>query len=336
MNINMKWGWPGYLTFGKSSQARPTASPALSGQEQKDDQKPETERTDEKANVASHPVEAEVDKGALDDAVPSNKVYIGDQASVEGEKEVSILDSPATVTISELDKESSSDSEAIQDLVDSSLEDVQKEGESSTSAASSETTSSPPLPPRQFSSISVHIADPDNPLLTRRRKVYYLSQGARLIALVSLDDEIAGQMTGDPSLSESLSMQTDSLLKEIEQALDENSPRSASPDSSTPVAKLLQQKDRYIMAMPHFTVTESDKFASKSQHLYNAQELLENDLDVKEVFSRGQNPQHWHVGRKFGSNGEVYMEVFNKESSLTDVDNGLAGLVRRMDGFSDM
>ncbi|EEB90537.1 hypothetical protein MPER_11241 [Moniliophthora perniciosa FA553] len=174
-NLNMKWGWPGYLTFGKSSQARAAASPASSGQEQKDDRKPETEETDDKASVASQPVEAEVDKGALDYAMSSDNVHIGDRASVEGEKEVSTLGSPASVTISELDKESSSDSEVIRDLVDSSPEDAQKEGGSSVSVASSEPAPAPLPPPRQFSSTSVHIADPDNPLLTQRRKVYHLS-----------------------------------------------------------------------------------------------------------------------------------------------------------------
>ena len=58
-------------------------------------------------------------------------------------------------------------------------------------------------------------------------------------------------------------------------------------------------------------------------------------FDVHEVFSRGQNPQHWHISRRgLGQNGEsthgeVFMEVARKESTLTDVDNELAGIVRR-------
>jgi hypothetical protein len=58
------------------------------------------------------------------------------------------------------------------------------------------------------------------------------------------------------------------------------------------------------------------------------------------------SPQYWHVGRKIdllshhngvgreeseeSGQGEVYMEVFRKDASLTDVDNALAGVVRRM------
>ena len=62
-----------------------------------------------------------------------------------------------------------------------------------------------------------------------------------------------------------------------------------------------------------------------------------SDLDVLEVFSRGQNPQHWHLSRRgLGTDkegnalsGEVFMEIARKESTLSDVDNELAGVMRR-------
>lgn len=62
-----------------------------------------------------------------------------------------------------------------------------------------------------------------------------------------------------------------------------------------------------------------------------------SDHDVQEVFSRGQNPQHWHIARRGlgtdregkSAEGEVYMEIARKESTLTDVDNELAGVVRK-------
>jgi hypothetical protein len=53
------------------------------------------------------------------------------------------------------------------------------------------------------------------------------------------------------------------------------------------------------------------------------------------VFSRGQNPQYWHIARRGlgtelgAADEEVYMEVFRKEASLTDVDNALAGVIRK-------
>lgn len=65
--------------------------------------------------------------------------------------------------------------------------------------------------------------------------------------------------------------------------------------------------------------------------------MLSSDHDVLEVFSRGQNPQHWYIGKRgLGTaadgravEGEAYMEVSRKETTLTDVDNELAGVVRR-------
>lgn len=62
---------------------------------------------------------------------------------------------------------------------------------------------------------------------------------------------------------------------------------------------------------------------------------MHSDNDIHEVFSRGQNPQHWHIGRRGldtqvdDADGDVYMEVFRKEASLTDVDNTLAGVIRK-------
>ena len=55
------------------------------------------------------------------------------------------------------------------------------------------------------------------------------------------------------------------------------------------------------------------------------------------MFSRGSNPQHWHIGKRgLGTagdgrlvEGEVFMEVARKETTLTDVDNELASVVRR-------
>lgn len=61
------------------------------------------------------------------------------------------------------------------------------------------------------------------------------------------------------------------------------------------------------------------------------------DPSITEVFSRVQNPQHWHVNRRgLGTDtrgvevsGDVFLEVSRKEASLTDVDNVLMSVVRR-------
>jgi hypothetical protein len=55
---------------------------------------------------------------------------------------------------------------------------------------------------------------------------------------------------------------------------------------------------------------------------------------ILEVFSRGQQPQHWHIARRYveqgsgAADGDVYLEVMRKETSLTDVDNVLASVGR--------
>lgn len=53
---------------------------------------------------------------------------------------------------------------------------------------------------------------------------------------------------------------------------------------------------------------------------------------MQEIYSRGQNPQDWHlVKRGLGSNvrGNVYMEIGRKEASLVDVDSEILGVLRR-------
>ena len=60
------------------------------------------------------------------------------------------------------------------------------------------------------------------------------------------------------------------------------------------------------------------------------------DADTLEIYSRGQNPQDWHLVKRgepvVGSHnvGDVYMEIGRKEASLTDVDYELSALVRRL------
>jgi len=113
------------------------------------------------------------------------------------------------------------------------------------------------------------------------------------------------------------------------------------------------------MSMGQYTFG-SPGFSTVSSHLFNAKAILDafvanslcylsesnpltrksSDCEITEVFSRGQNPQHWHIAKR-GVGGmnpslgvarideEVFMEVFRKETTLTDVDNVLAGVVKK-------
>ncbi|KAL0065153.1 hypothetical protein AAF712_007823 [Marasmius tenuissimus] len=304
MNVNVKWSWPGYLTFGKSNpQDRPmiATTPAV---EKKPHEEPhgEGEAVEEQPPPRDRPEEVEVDKNALDDAISSEGVHTPDTLS----------------------KQSNFDVE------DGDKREVEDEPVPSP-------PSEPPVPhtpPRPFSSIGVHIADPLNPLLTKKRKIHFLSQPGRSIVLASIAED--HDLSAD--ILDTVSAKVDALFVEIDRTTNDP-PKSASSDGTTPVAKLLQQKDRHIMALPQFTVSSSasqKRFTSKSQHLFNVQQFLESDPEIKEVFSRGQNPQNWHVGRRVKEGDAVYMEVYSKESSLTDVDNSLTGVVRHMEEFEDL
>jgi hypothetical protein len=52
-------------------------------------------------------------------------------------------------------------------------------------------------------------------------------------------------------------------------------------------------------------------------------------MEISEVYSRAQNPQYWYIGRS-EQKSSVFMEIFSKEASLTDVDNALSGTARRI------
>lgn len=123
-------------------------------------------------------------------------------------------------------------------------------------------------------------------------------------------------------------------------------------------AKILQPLDQHVVAKEGLIISNQG-FSSRSSQLYEARTILNlfvlssiffflaivnllrnSDRETNEVFSRGQNPQHWHVAKRgFGVASdntvtdprEVYLEVFKKESSLADVDNVLVGIVRKSD-----
>lgn len=57
-------------------------------------------------------------------------------------------------------------------------------------------------------------------------------------------------------------------------------------------------------------------------------DILSSNTDILEVYSRTQGPQHWHAARR-EQDGAVFMEVSRKETSLTDVEDELLGVLRR-------
>ncbi|KAJ7289118.1 hypothetical protein C8J57DRAFT_1706037 [Mycena rebaudengoi] len=203
-----------------------------------------------------------------------------------------------------------------------------------------EPPATPEPEPAQFSSTTVHLANPESPQATRRRRLFYLIRDQVLIALLGLDDS-GNQLEPDASILSPLA--DDAFLlrsyhqRHYQRRCAEELGRSAPLRDEDPCSRR--------------TVPD---FESRSAHLYNAKRLLRARCvlilrdaisissnatvatpDISEVFSRGQNPQHWHVARRGlptdqgTADGEVYLEVFRKETSLTDVDNALAGVIRK-------
>ena len=134
--------------------------------------------------------------------------------------------------------------------------------------------------------------------------------------------------------------------------------RRASEKPMPSATNILQPQSAHVLAVNGYTVSSGHPLAKDPEHLYHAKQMFQlcvhavyadclhsdftsRDHDVCEVFSRGQNPQHWHIAKRGlgsssptdagggGSENAVYMEVFRKETSLTDVDNVLAGVVRK-------
>lgn len=360
---NIKWNWPGYLTFGKANSARPSvpttplepsrshsSAPSVNEQEEKPTATPpaaamEDNKSDPRKD---QPV---IDTESLQEAMESDGIHAHPSA------ESSPLPSPPVVTplpegvASPITEESSPDSHLTAEetpLPDSSDDEKSDNSEdhddtrleSSTDGltvgqpdtppvVSPPPTPPPPEPLPSFLQTTVFLPEGDDPSNTARRKVLHLTRNAVTLAFVvpyDLDLDL-------PALAE------DSVrhLKNVDEVIESDARKSL--EMSLPnVTKILEPQDKYVISTARgYTSMSQQGMTSKSEHLFNGQHTLHSDFDVVEVFSRGQNPQHWHLSRRgLGIDhegnpvdGEVYMEIAKKESTLTDVENQLAGVVKR-------
>ncbi|KAJ2930830.1 hypothetical protein H1R20_g6261, partial [Candolleomyces eurysporus] len=157
-------------------------------------------------------------------------------------------------------------------------------------------------------------------------------------ALASDEHEESASSETDEILSAAAQQATE-LMDEIELTI-QNAALSKLSESLPTASKILQTPDQYAISTDHYML-QSPGFASDSCHLHNSVALFERDPDVMEVFSRGQNPQYWHIAKRGlsshdsptnetgPSRGTAFLEVFKKEASLPDVDNVLAGILRK-------
>ncbi|SJL03852.1 uncharacterized protein ARMOST_07209 [Armillaria ostoyae] len=322
LNMNMKWGWPGYLTF-KGSAKRPEIPTA-------EVRPPAPKDGGEIENV-------EIDKSALDDAIHSDVISVHSTQPTNGDASVnsshgdesadsetsagtSGSSSPESPTASLSADEKAASHDSHDDPVESSTSS--HDDDDSLSSKEGSISSRSLEPPSELSSITVYLSDPPDGLNTRRSKVVYMTQHPVLVAVAGLEGV-------DNDLS--LAAKIHELCMEVEKVLNDDALTSSSTETLPSATKILQPKDQHLISRAQFTMS-NDKFAAKSEQFYIAQRLLESDPDVQEVFSRGVNPQHWHIAQRAlnrDTDGDVYLEVSRKETSLSDVDNVLAGVVRR-------
>lgn len=205
---NLKWGWPGYLTFGKNSKDKEKQRSAKVG-EDKPKHEPELEAKRDPGSetgvppdavivgndlLGSHPpneeekveVEVEVDTVSLADAMESQNSHGGNsnEHSPGAGTPSEAPPSPATRTIIPVPEDDVTPT-AVQPVnsVPASQEGVEGESQrltpTRTQTPSTEefppTISEPPLPPVAFSQTLVHLALRGDPLRTIKRKLYYLT-----------------------------------------------------------------------------------------------------------------------------------------------------------------
>ncbi|KAG2121183.1 hypothetical protein BD769DRAFT_1479744 [Suillus cothurnatus] len=286
------WSWPGALTFGKGAERK----------------SPVTERKEIKPNpsVAESPsTVTEVDRGALEDAMSSADIHNLLEKTNDG---LSSVTDPDAVHEGRLEADHSGDTPR-PSRVPSPLP---AHGSSSSPLESEKPDRYRHL---DFACTFVFLPESGDSLETHRRQVIHLRCQSLAVALIADVDNVEDYDTH--VISEAASQ----MLHGIENLIVAEATRVSEILPSA--TKILQPKDNYLISFDHFT-TASPDFVAKSDNLYNGKQLLEQELHINEVFSRGQQPQHWHVLKRDNTSGEereVFLEVARKETSLSDVDN---------------
>ncbi|KAJ7800560.1 hypothetical protein B0H14DRAFT_2898766 [Mycena olivaceomarginata] len=283
--------------------------------------------TDTPGSESTINFEVEVDRSALEDAMYSERIPLPSSPPVE-KVDTDVRSLSETIVPPKDENEHAAEEAAVADAAEdaSTPEEVPAETTTEQSERSlppaPEPEPEPEQPPAEFASTT-------NAQTTKRRRLFYLIRDRVLVALIDLAD--ADPFTPDSAELVPLAQDAAGLAAALATAMEDDD-IAKSVDTLPSATKILQPKDRYALSAAGLAV-HSPEFKSRSGHLYAArQRLLASDPTISEVFSRGQNPQHWHVARRADDGAEeeeVYMEVFRKEASLTDVDNALAGVVRK-------
>ncbi|KAJ7250515.1 hypothetical protein B0H12DRAFT_664091 [Mycena haematopus] len=328
-----KWNWP---TFGKNSKKPPELLAVTPMNENKGDPaaaagaglgtQARVPAIETDTPGAESTINFEIDRSALEDAMHSERI----PSALPVEKDTSV-----DTIVPRREKDAVVETGFAEAVADARAEaEATRQAEATTKSERDLPPAPEPEPepeaPVEFASTTVHLVSTEDPQATKRRRLFYLIRDCVLVALIDLDD--ANPLAPDSPELSPLAEEAAILAGTLTAVMKEDPAESI--DTLPSATKILQQKDRYALSSAGLAILSPD-FKSRSGHLYDARQLLHtSDPAIQEVFSRGQNPQHWHVARRGlqGDNAaeeEVYMEVFRKEASLTDVDNALTGVVRK-------
>lgn len=296
MSMGRNWSWAGALTFGKGAERK---SPVI----EREEIKPNPSVAESTSTVT------EVDRGALEDAMSSADIHGLLEKANDG----------LSVTAPDAAHEGRSE-------VDHNGDTPRPSRVPSPLPADGSSTS--PLEPEKsdryrqldFACTFVFLPESGDPLETHRRQVIHLRCQSLAVALIADADNVEDYDTH--VISEAASR----MLHDVENLIVAEAMRTSEILPSA--TKILQPRDNHLISFDHFTIASPD-FVAKSDHLYSGKQLLEQESHITEVFSRGQQPQHWHVSKRDNTAGEereVFLEVARKETSLSDVDNILQGL----------
>ncbi|KAI0272602.1 hypothetical protein BC834DRAFT_817474 [Gloeopeniophorella convolvens] len=327
-----KWGWPGYLTFSKGATRRVGLQELPSPGAQKEEKVP-ADATSEAtpdggatdAAKSEAELQGEVDRESLHEAISSDG--IGPQG---GDPDEELAPTPHAIEAA-VNADGPQQEEG--ELPEEEEHNPSPPGSPSTpvvrppnftappSPSSSQGTLPVPAPPPSFRSLYLHFAPPDDSIATAPRPVLYIAKDQLALAFLEPTPALSEEDTS------ALHQASSAFLANVQGLIDHEEASKAEATVAVTAAKILQPKDKYAITTGKETAITSAEFSSRAEHLFNGSQLI-SEGDAIEVFSRTQGPQHWHIARR-EAGGAVYLEVSRKETSLSDVENELAGIVRR-------
>ena len=202
---NLKWNWPGYLTFGKNSKdkerqkgvkanvneqkpgSEPESKPDAGGEGEASEDvlvaEGDTPCSDPPKEEEKVEVEVEVDTLSLADAMESENSR-GGSSSAHSRAPSETPPSPTIRTIEPIPDDDATPTATQPPDPDAILQGVNEISQLPASTeppspgseeGSHPVTSEPPPPPVMFSQTLVHLAPPGHPLRTTERRLYYLT-----------------------------------------------------------------------------------------------------------------------------------------------------------------